>query len=182
MRTVIILLPGLLTTSRGCVPALGAASVCFWGCRTQKVMFWCLTLFCPDYWGFCLVKEEWIVKEKKMEKCKLCLIFNFTKKTCGVGPWLVWFSGWVSSCNLEGHPFNSRAHAWVAGQVPSYVCVRGNQLVVLLNIDVSLSCSFPSLSLKNKLIKKAFKKCVVGWYETQFSFFWNLLWLETGKT
>ena len=42
-----------------------------------------------------------------------------------------------------------RAQAWVAGQVPSWECVRGNQLMYLSHINVSLPLFLPpSPSLK----------------------------------
>ena len=45
--------------------------------------------------------------------------------------------------------FPVRAHAWVAGQVPSRGCSRGNHILIFL----SLSFSLPSPLSKNKQIK-----------------------------
>ena len=43
-------------------------------------------------------------------------------------PWLVWLSGPHAGLRTKGSlvQFPVRAHAWVAGQVPSWGCVRGN--------------------------------------------------------
>ena len=48
--------------------------------------------------------------------------------------WLVWLSGLSAGLRTKGSPvgFPVRAHAWVAGQVPSRGRVRGN------HTDVSL--------------------------------------------
>ena len=48
-----------------------------------------------------------------------------------------------------------RAHAWVAGQVPSRGCVRGNHTLMFL----SLSFSLPTPLSKNKQIK-SFRKYI----------------------
>ena len=50
---------------------------------------------------------------------------------------------WVLTWESKGHWFDSqsRAHAWVEGQVPRRECVGGNHTLMLL----SLSFSFPSL-------------------------------------
>ena len=68
--------------------------------------------------------------------------------------WLVWLSGLSTSLQTEGSPvlFPIGAHAWVAGQVPSWGCVRGNQLMFLSHTDVSLPLflpPFPSLWKEN---------------------------------
>ena len=51
-------------------------------------------------------------------------------------PWLVWLSG----LNIKGLPvqFPVRAHAWVAGQVPSRGRVRGNHTLVFVSLSPSL--------------------------------------------
>ena len=63
-------------------------------------------------------------------------------------PWLVWLNGLSSSLWTKGLPvwFPDRAHAWVAGQVPSRRYVRGNHTLMLLSLSISLP---PSL-FKNK--------------------------------
>ena len=65
-------------------------------------------------------------------------------------PWLVWLSG--LSAGLQNRrslvQFQVRAHTWVAGLVPSWGRARGNQLIHLSHIDVSLPLflpPFPSL-------------------------------------
>ena len=54
----------------------------------------------------------------------------------------------VLACKPKGSRFNSqsRAHAWVAGQVPGWGHARGNHTLMFL----SLSFSFPSPLYKNK--------------------------------
>ena len=65
-----------------------------------------------------------------------------------IEPWRVWLSG--LSVNLQTKMlwvgFPARAQAWVAGQVPSGGCVRGNRLMDLLHIDVSVPLFFPPFS------------------------------------
>ena len=65
-------------------------------------------------------------------------------------PWLVWLSGLSASLWTERLlvAFPVRAHAWVAGWVCSWGCARGNQLIYLSHINVSLPLlfsPFPSL-------------------------------------
>ena len=75
-------------------------------------------------------------------------------------PCLVWLSCWVLSCRLKGCWFNS----W-AGKVPGLqvwssagVCARGNWLIFLFHIDVSLPLFLPLfLSLWKYKIKKYLK-------------------------
>ena len=69
----------------------------------------------------------------------------------GLLPWLVWFSSWVLACKSKGHWFNSqsRAHAWVAGQVPSRGYARGNHTLMFLSLFLP---PFPSLKI-NKIFK-----------------------------
>ena len=57
-------------------------------------------------------------------------------------PWLVWLSGLSTGCKPKCCRFDSqfRAHAWVAGQVPSGGHMRGNHTLIVL----SLSPPFPS--------------------------------------
>ena len=54
------------------------------------------------------------------------------------GPWLVWLSGLSSSLQTKGSPvqFPVRAHAWVAGQVPSRGCTRGNHTLMFLSFSL----------------------------------------------
>ena len=55
---------------------------------------------------------------------------------------------WAQACEPKGYQLDSqsRAHAWVAGRVPSRGHMRGNHTLMLL----SLSFSFPSPLPKNK--------------------------------
>ena len=64
------------------------------------------------------------------------------------GPWLVWISGLSASLQTKGSlvQFPIRAHAWVAGQVPSWGCIRSNHTLMFL----SLSFSLPSPLSRNK--------------------------------
>ena len=56
-------------------------------------------------------------------------------------PWLVWLSGWVLACESSGRYFDSqsRAHAWVAGQVPGGGNVRSNHTLLFLSFSFPLS-------------------------------------------
>ena len=51
--------------------------------------------------------------------------------------------GWASSYRLKGCQFNSesRAHAWVAGQVPSRGRARGNHTLMFPSLSLSLPLS-----------------------------------------
>ena len=59
--------------------------------------------------------------------------------------WLVWLSGLSAGLRTERSPvrFPVRARAWVVGQVPAQGRVRGNQLMYLLYINVSLPPFLP---------------------------------------
>ena len=78
-------------------------------------------------------------------------------------PWLVWLSGLSASLWTKGSlvQFPVRAHAWVAGQVPSRGCVRGNHTLI---ISFPLSPSHPLN--KNKINKKILKRVLFP--ETHF--------------
>ena len=67
---------------------------------------------------------------------------NKTLKSYRFGPWLVWLSGLSPSLRTKRSlvRFPVRAHAWVAGQVPSGVHVRGNPTLIFS----------PSLSFSKK--------------------------------
>ena len=73
---------------------------------------------------------------------------SFLKHNYGPGPWLVWLSGLSTGLRTKGSlvQFPIRAHAWVAGQVPSGGHMRGNHTLMFL----SLSFSLPSPLSKNK--------------------------------
>ena len=59
-----------------------------------------------------------------------------------IQPWLVWLSGLSTSLGAKGLlvRFPVGAHAYVVGQVPSWMHSRGNCTLMFL----SLSCSLPS--------------------------------------
>ena len=69
-------------------------------------------------------------------------------KFLSILPWLVWLNGLSSGLGTKGSPvqFLIRAHAWVAGQVPSREHSRGNHTLIFL----SLSFSLPPILSKNK--------------------------------
>ena len=70
---------------------------------------------------------------------KFILFLSFFKRFYLL-PWLVWLSGLSASLQTKGLlvPFPVRAHAWVAGQVPSGECTRERQP----HTDVSLPLFF----------------------------------------
>ena len=63
-----------------------------------------------------------------------------TDKEYRLLPWLVRLSGLSASLQTKGSPvqFPVRAHAWVAGQVPSRGRMGGNQTVMFLSLSSSL--------------------------------------------
>ena len=69
--------------------------------------------------------------------------------------WLVWLSGLSAGLRTKESPvwFPVRAHAWVAGQVPSRGCVRGNHTLMFLTFSFFL---LPSLKI-NKILEKWLK-------------------------
>ena len=70
-------------------------------------------------------------------------------------PWLVWLSGLSTGLRIKGSLvlFPVRAHACVAGQVPSWGRVRGNHTLMFL----SFLSPFPPLKI-NKILKKKKRK------------------------
>ena len=55
-------------------------------------------------------------------------------------PWLEWLSELSAGLQTKGLPvqFPVGVHAWVAGQVPTAVCVRGNHTFMFLSLSLSL--------------------------------------------
>ena len=92
------------------------------------------------------------VEESNWEACCCIQVRNDEDLTIvsrmETDPWLVWLSGLSASLQTKGLlvQFPVRPHAWVAGQVPSRVCERGNHTLMFL----SFSFSFPSSLSKNK--------------------------------
>ena len=86
---------------------------------------------------------------------------------------LVWLSGLSAELRTERSTvqFPVRTHAWVAGQVPSWGCARGNQLMYLSHTDVSLPPSLPSPLSKNKF--KKFTYIYIYIYIYIFSYIYN---------
>ena len=71
-------------------------------------------------------------------------------KTMYDEPWLVWLGRLITGLQTRRLQvrFPVRARAWVVGQVLSWGYARGNQLISLLHINVSLPLflpPFPSL-------------------------------------
>ena len=90
-------------------------------------------------------------------------------------PWLVWLSGLSAGLQTEGLPvwFQVRAHAWVAGQVPSEGRARGSHPLLFL----SLSLSFP-LCLKKKKKRSIYCGAVCNNSQSEIYLFAWLLWLS----
>ena len=61
----------------------------------------------------------------------------------------MWLSGLSTSLRTKGSPvqFLVRAHAWVAGQIPSWGHTRGNHTLIFLSLSLSLKIN---KVLKNK--------------------------------
>ena len=74
-------------------------------------------------------------------------------------PWLVWLSELSTGLQTKGSPvwFPVRAHAWVAGQVPSRGRSRGNHTLMFL----FLSFLLPSPLKINKIFKSKYLKNVL---------------------
>ena len=120
----------------------------------------CLLFQLPSPWYYVTVahankdrKTVWVSGsgyEKSVLSNQLCCEPTTTSKN-KVSPGWCGSVDWTPACKPKGCRFNSqsRAHAWVAGQVPSRGCARGNHTLILL----SLSFSLPSPLSKNKEIK-----------------------------
>ena len=97
--------------------------------------------------------KEKIQKHSNSWRLNSMLLKNQIKKKWTREPWLVWLSGlsaglWTESSLVQ---FSVRAHAWVAGQVPHWGQVRGNQWMYLSTMMfLSLSFSLPFSRSKNK--------------------------------
>ena len=91
----------------------------------------------------CPSVDEWIDK-----LCIHTVEYYSAIKMHEVLAWLVWLSGLSASLQTTGSLVRCpvRAHAWVAGQVPSKGCARGNNTLMFF----SLSFSLPSPLSKNK--------------------------------
>ena len=70
-------------------------------------------------------------------------------------PQLMWLSGLSATLQTKGSPvrFPVRAHAWVAGQVPSRGGVGGNYTLIFLSLSPSLPLS-PKISKYIKSLKR----------------------------
>ena len=73
-------------------------------------------------------------------------------KTTGWGPGWCGSVDWALAWEPEGHGFDpqSRAHAWVVGQVPSRGSARGNHTLMFLPLFLP---PFPSLKIKSLKIQ-----------------------------
>ena len=71
-------------------------------------------------------------------------------------PWPVWHIGLSDSLQTKELPvrFPVRAHAWVAGQVPSWGYVSGNHTLMFLSLSLYLPLSL-------KINKTSFKKNIL---------------------
>ena len=127
----------------GCINIWQGITPCnYWRlCTNQENSFIVMFLSTDMQIIFMQSSRELFILLLKTLKCP-----SFKKRNV---PWLLWLSGWVPACKSKSGWFNSqsRAHAWVAGQVPSRGRTSGNHSMFL-----SLSSSLP-LSKINKWIK-----------------------------
>ena len=74
--------------------------------------------------------------------------------------WLMWLSGLSASLWTKGSlvGFPLRAHAWVAGQIPSRRCARGNHTMMFLSLSSSLPRSLKINKIFKKKLSKSFNK------------------------
>ena len=79
--------------------------------------------------------EDWVWRNKQ--------IISSTLLKVTMEPWLVWLSGLSTGLRRKRSPvrFPVRTHAWVAGQVPSKGCARGNHALMFLSLSFSLFSS-----------------------------------------
>ena len=98
---------------------------------------WHESLFCSGGWAL----------RQRQKGSKLMRERSTQDRSCSFLPWLLWLSELSASLWTKGSPVWTpvRAHAWVAGQVPSRGRVRGNHTLIF----PSLSFSLPS-PLSNK--------------------------------
>ena len=86
------------------------------------------------------------------------ILLNLVKQ---VLPWLVWLSGLGAGLRTKVSlvRFPVRAHAWVAGQVPSRGCVRGNHMLMFPSLSFSLPLS---LKINNIFLKNLKNECLTN--------------------
>ena len=91
----------------------------------------------------CLV-TKWLITRRRNNANHYCGLnaisaSHLVQKSCKQ-PWLVWLSGLSASLRTKMYPvqFPLRAHAWVAGQVPSRGCARGNHTLMFLSLPSPL--------------------------------------------
>ena len=98
-------------------------------------------------WSYVIAKVVWYSSLPRLEIYDLT---TFADKKFLPHPWLLWLSGLSAGLRSERSPgpFLVRAHGWVAGQIPSWGHVRGDQSVSLSCTDVSLP--FSLTLFKNK--------------------------------
>ena len=108
---------------------------------TGIVIQTCLSPKCRS--SCCLERPVFSLENRWTRKRNQELKFPHTK--INIGPWLVQLSGYSMGLRTNRLPvqFPLRAHAWVAGQVPSKGCSRGNHTLMFLSLFL-----FPFHSLK----------------------------------
>ena len=115
---------------------------------THKLIIRALLHDSPQLWlflGGAVLSASPTAFSLMTSNCSLSQVILYRRKT---ESWLVWLSGLSVGLQTKGSPvrFPVRAHAWVAGLVPSWGHMRGNHTLMFL----SLSFSFPAPLSKNK--------------------------------
>ena len=93
--------------------------------------------------------------EQSENKIKKNSIYNIKNdkifKNKWLQPWLVWLSGLSAGLRIKGSlvQFPVRAHAWVAGQVPSRGCTRVNHTLMFLSLYFSLPSPLSKKEIKS---------------------------------
>ena len=109
---------------------------------------WCiLSKHCPRNWGHRREQNPQSLPHRADQSDKINSDHGKCLKKIRLF-WLVWLSGLSTSLRTKGSlvRFPVRECAWVAGQVPSRACARGNHTLMFL----TLSFSLPSPLSKNK--------------------------------
>ena len=98
------------------------------------------------------MKNDWDTIKKRNDKIWRFTSPNIVSEISLFEPWLVWLGGLSAGLQTKGSliGFPVRACDWVAGQVPSRGCARGNHTLMFLSLPFFLPSplSLKFLSLK----------------------------------
>ena len=135
---ILILLYNLLVYNSKCVKIIFILAL-FLGCQTSDIYIYIYDRFC--------FKRFYPVPHRKLVRIPKIFYFSFFDelfKSIFLEPWLVWLSGLNAGLWTKGSlaQFQVRAHAWAAGQVPSWRHMRGNHTLMFPSLSFSLLSPF----------------------------------------